>query len=106
MSAGPVSSPQSLPPPQARHNLPPRRIGVAGRTQRPPSALETRMTLTPHNSPPGLTGEQSTLGQRLGGLCWVLALVQNLLVQFWVASAWPPPYDWSRNYISDLGNTG
>lgn len=40
-----------------------------------------------------------------GGLAWVLATVEYAVAQLVVASAWNPPYSWSNNYISDLGNT-
>lgn len=43
--------------------------------------------------------------QRVGALCWLLAPVQFLVAQIVAAAAWPRPYDWFANYISDLGNT-
>jgi len=41
----------------------------------------------------------------LGGSLWVLSGVQFAIAQFVVAAAWSPPYSWTNNYISDLGNT-
>jgi Protein of unknown function (DUF998) len=35
----------------------------------------------------------------------VLATTQYAIAQLVAASAWNPPYSWSNNYISDLGNT-
>jgi hypothetical membrane protein len=43
--------------------------------------------------------------RRVGGLAWILAVVGYLAAQVIAAAAWDPPYSWSRNYISDLGNT-
>jgi hypothetical membrane protein len=40
----------------------------------------------------------------LGPIIWALS-VQTLLVQFVVAQAWPKPFSWLNNVISDLGNT-
>jgi hypothetical membrane protein len=40
----------------------------------------------------------------LGPLIWALS-VQTLVVQFVVAQAWPQPYSWLHNLISDLGNS-
>lgn len=40
----------------------------------------------------------------LGPILWILGL-QYMVVQLVVAAAWPWPYSWSNNYISDLGNT-
>lgn len=40
----------------------------------------------------------------LGPILWILN-VQYLLVQLITAAAWPRPYSWNNNYISDLGNT-
>ncbi|MGI8607966.1 MAG: DUF998 domain-containing protein [Candidatus Dormibacteria bacterium] len=39
-----------------------------------------------------------------GALCWILT-VQYFIVQPVVAAAWPTPYSYLNNYISDLGNT-
>src|SRR5664279_2431952 len=41
----------------------------------------------------------------VGGLLWVLAIVQYFLAQLVVAAAWSTPYSLQDNYISDLGNT-
>ena len=41
----------------------------------------------------------------LGGSLYIVAVAQYLVAQFHVAQAWNPPYDWSNDYISDLGNT-
>ncbi len=41
----------------------------------------------------------------LGGLSYVVATAQYFVIQFYAAAAWNPPYDWFKNYISDLGNT-
>ncbi len=41
----------------------------------------------------------------LGGIAWVLATVQYAVAQVVAASGWNPPYSWTGNYISDLGNT-
>lgn len=38
----------------------------------------------------------------IGPIMWVLAL-QYFVVQLIVAAAWPKPYDWANNLISDLG---
>jgi hypothetical membrane protein len=43
--------------------------------------------------------------RRVGGLAWILAVVGYLAAQVIAAAAWNPAYNWSRNYISDLGNT-
>ena len=40
----------------------------------------------------------------LGPLVWVLS-VQYFAVQIIAAEAWWPPYSWTANFISDLGNT-
>ena len=40
----------------------------------------------------------------LGPLVWVLS-VQYFVAQFIAATAWPAPYSWSHNLISDLGST-
>jgi hypothetical membrane protein len=40
----------------------------------------------------------------LGPLVWVLA-IEYFVVQVVVATAWPRPYDWLHDPISDLGNT-
>ncbi|QYC41999.1 hypothetical protein Nocox_21975 [Nonomuraea coxensis DSM 45129] len=43
-------------------------------------------------------------GVRIGAVCWIAAL-HNLVVELLVAAAWPSPYSFARNAISDLGNT-
>jgi hypothetical membrane protein len=40
-----------------------------------------------------------------GGACWAVGVVQYAAVQIVAAAAWPRPYSWKNNYISDLGNT-
>src|SRR3954451_20887194 len=40
-----------------------------------------------------------------GGIAFVLATVQYAVAQIVAASAWNPPYDWMKNFISDPGNT-
>ncbi len=42
---------------------------------------------------------------RLGAWCWLLAPIQYLVLQIIAAAAWPRPYSWFYNFISDLGNT-
>jgi hypothetical membrane protein len=41
----------------------------------------------------------------VGGCLWILAGVQFAIAQVLAAEAWNPPYSWTNNYISDLGNT-
>jgi hypothetical membrane protein len=41
-----------------------------------------------------------------GAAFYVVATLQYAIAQIVAASAWDPPYDWAKNYISDLGNTG
>ncbi len=42
----------------------------------------------------------------VGGVAWILSTVVFFIAQFVAAAAWHhPPYSWSGNYISDLGNT-
>ena len=60
----------------------------ANRTQQPLEGPVTRRSLT-----------------LLGGLSYVVAVVQYFAAQLYAAAAWNPPYDWSGDYISDLGNT-
>lgn len=43
--------------------------------------------------------------ERWGALILLADTVQFFLVQIVVAAAWTTPYSWSRNWISDLGNT-
>lgn len=43
--------------------------------------------------------------QRVGAACWIVAPIQFIIAQIVAAAAWPRPYDWFANYISDLGNT-
>lgn len=43
-------------------------------------------------------------GVVIGAACWIAAL-HNVVVEFLVAAAWPTPYSFARNMISDLGNT-
>jgi hypothetical membrane protein len=40
-----------------------------------------------------------------GGALFVLNTLQYAIAQIVVAAAWNPPYNWSANFISDLGNT-
>ncbi|MBC7581389.1 DUF998 domain-containing protein [Aeromicrobium sp.] len=40
----------------------------------------------------------------IGPIVWTLS-AQYFIIQFVVARAWPRPYDWGLNLISDLGNT-
>ena len=40
----------------------------------------------------------------VGPISWILSL-QYFISQVFVAQAWNPPYSWSLNTISDLGNT-
>ena len=40
---------------------------------------------------------------RIGAVLLVLGTVQFFVAHVVVASAWPTPYSWSENYISDLG---
>lgn len=42
--------------------------------------------------------------ERLGAAAWLLGTGQFLLTQIVVGAAWPHPYSWARNNISDLGN--
>ncbi len=48
---------------------------------------------------------KNTLAIKLGGVLWILSALQFAVAQLIVASTWSPPYSWSNNYISDLGNT-
>lgn len=42
----------------------------------------------------------------LGAVAWIVSTAQYLAAQVIAAAAWHhPTYSWSRNYISDLGNT-
>ena len=41
---------------------------------------------------------------RLGALAWIVGTVQLFVCHFIVQSAWPTPYSWSLNNVSDLGN--
>jgi hypothetical membrane protein len=41
----------------------------------------------------------------LGGIALIVAVVQYAIAQVVAAAAWNPPYNWSTNVISDLGNT-
>ena len=42
----------------------------------------------------------------VGGVLLVLAQLQYFIMQLIVAAGWSaPPYSWTQNYISDLGNT-
>ncbi|MFN2465443.1 MAG: DUF998 domain-containing protein [Candidatus Dormibacteria bacterium] len=41
----------------------------------------------------------------VGAVCWILT-VEYFIAQPVVAAAWPIPYSYLHNYISDLGNTG
>ena len=43
---------------------------------------------------------------RLGAWAWVLGSVQSFALQLIVGAAWPEPYSWAANNISDLGNVG
>jgi hypothetical membrane protein len=40
----------------------------------------------------------------IGPIVWVLS-IQYFVAQFVSAAAWPQPYSWAHNVISDLGNT-
>jgi len=51
------------------------------------------------------TGTSDRTRAVVGGLLWVLAIVQYFLAQLVVAAAWSTPYSLQDNYISDLGNT-
>jgi hypothetical membrane protein len=42
---------------------------------------------------------------RIGGVVFVVATIQYFVAQVVAASAWSPAYNWSKNVISDLGNT-
>ena len=41
---------------------------------------------------------------RLGALAWIVGAVQFFVCHLIVQSAWPTPYSWSLNNVSDLGN--
>ena len=41
---------------------------------------------------------------RLGALAWIAGTVQFFVCHLLVQSAWPTPYSWSLNNVSDLGN--
>jgi hypothetical membrane protein len=41
---------------------------------------------------------------RLGALGWIVGTVQFFVCHLVVQSAWPTPYSWSLNNVSDLGN--
>jgi hypothetical membrane protein len=41
----------------------------------------------------------------LGGAALIVATAQFAIAQLVAAAAWNPPYNWSTNVISDLGNT-
>jgi hypothetical membrane protein len=42
----------------------------------------------------------------IGAALWIIGVVQYFVAQVVAAAAWSdPPYSWSRNYVSDLGNT-
>ncbi|QBD75498.1 hypothetical protein EPA93_05560 [Ktedonosporobacter rubrisoli] len=45
-----------------------------------------------------------TVRDRFGALVWIIGSVQFFLCHLIVQSAWPTPYSWSLNNISDLGN--
>jgi hypothetical membrane protein len=40
-----------------------------------------------------------------GAMVWIVNTLQYGVAQIVVAAAWHTPYSWTRNYISDLGNT-
>ena len=60
-----------------------------------------RPTLVPDTSP----RPRSRLAVAVGGIAWIAATLQYFAAQGVAATAWHPPYSWSGNYISDLGNT-
>src|SRR6266545_4266427 len=47
---------------------------------------------------------QSATVTRLGALAWVFGTLQFFVCHLIVQFAWQPPYSWSRNNVSDLGN--
>ena len=51
----------------------------------------------------GIVGQRLV---RLGAWAWVLGTVQFFVCHLVVESAWPVPYSWATNNISDLGNVG
>lgn len=61
----------------------------------------TRPTLVPDTS----TRPPSRLALAVGGIAWIAATLQYFAAQGIAATAWHPPYSWTGNYISDLGNT-
>ncbi|WP_331744094.1 DUF998 domain-containing protein (plasmid) [Streptomyces sp. NBC_01136] len=42
---------------------------------------------------------------RWGAAAWLLGVLQYFVCQVVVAAQWNTPYSWTRNFISDLGNT-
>ncbi|MEY9968488.1 putative membrane protein [Streptacidiphilus sp. MAP12-16] len=42
---------------------------------------------------------------RWGAAAWILGVLQYFICQIVVAAQWNTPYSWTRNFISDLGNT-
>jgi hypothetical membrane protein len=50
-------------------------------------------------------GTRTGLAIVVGGAAWILATLQFFVAQLVTAAAWNPPYRWTNNYISDLGNT-
>jgi len=50
------------------------------------------------------SGSRSGAQLVLGAACWILAL-HNLAIEPIVAAAWPTPYSYSENAVSDLGIT-
>ncbi|MCK7624417.1 DUF998 domain-containing protein [Streptomyces sp. RS10V-4] len=55
-------------------------------------------------TPTPLTGIPASRPARIGAAAWLVATAQFLLVQVVVGAAWPTPYSWAGNNISDLGN--
>ena len=53
---------------------------------------------------PGPTGFGRT-ARVVGASAFILATVQYAIAQLVAASAWSPRYSWTKNFISDLGNT-
>lgn len=41
---------------------------------------------------------------RIGAAAWVLGTIQFFICHLIVEFAWPTPYSWSLNNVSDLGN--
>ena len=46
----------------------------------------------------------SSTATHLGAAAWVFGTIQFFVCHLIVQFAWPTPYSWSRNNVSDLGN--